>query len=168
MTFHEEFPLARAGDIVTDSEMTPEYNCVGWALHLKRSVIWPDDDQQHQWAPDLPRRPDKDIFCAFFEKMGFSECNDENFEQSREKIAIYSRGNEVLHVARQLRDGRWTSKLGPLADVLHPTALSISDGWFGVLAILMSREWTGGPPRIPPLHPPPARLVTPSGGTLVR
>jgi hypothetical protein len=43
----------------------------------------------------------------------YEQCDDGTPECGYEKIAIYVRSGEVKHVARQLPDGRWTSKLGP-------------------------------------------------------
>jgi hypothetical protein len=40
-------------------------------------------------------------------------------EEGFDKVAIFANKDRVTHMARQLRSGRWTSKLGPLEDVEH-------------------------------------------------
>lgn len=55
-----------------------------------------------------------------------------------EKIAIFSIGREFTHVARQLADGRWTSKLGGIKDIAH-TLESLTGGDYGDVVGYMQR-----------------------------
>ena len=52
---------------------------------------------------------------------------DLSLEIGFEKVAIYSDAHGPQHVARQLPDGKWTSKLGQQVDVEHST-LSVLEG----------------------------------------
>jgi hypothetical protein len=68
---------------------------------------------------------------------------DGNLEAGYEKIAIYYRPGTVdfLHVARQLSDGRWTSKLGRGEDITHNTVEGLEGvGAYGRVARFMRRS----------------------------
>ena len=60
-----------------------------------------------------------------FESLGFEPCPDGDLEEGFEKIAIYSKSGEYQHVARQLSDGNWTSKLGIREDIEHQTLFAL-------------------------------------------
>jgi hypothetical protein len=55
-----------------------------------------------------------------------------------EKVAIYAYDGGAQHGARQLQDGRCTSKLGNLSDVEHDT-LEIPQGTYGKVARILKR-----------------------------
>jgi hypothetical protein len=50
---------------------------------------------------------------------GYSPCVDGSLEPGYEKIALYAIGPAVKNVARQLPEGKWTSKLGKDFDLEH-------------------------------------------------
>ena len=147
------------------SDATAEYNCISWALHHVRQAIWPDEDEQFGWPEEVPRQETLDAFRQFFEMVGFVACGTGALEQGREKIAIHVQNGLVTHAARQLPSGDWTSKLGAQADGSHP--LDELDPLYGPIALFMSRP-IGPVPVLPRLHPPPARLIAPGGGVLLR
>ena len=75
--------------------------------------------------------------------MGFEECPDGALESGYEKIAIYvSEIGEPTHIARQLGNGSWTSKLGELEDIEHgsPESLEGPEPCYGSVASYMRRE----------------------------
>jgi hypothetical protein len=147
------------------SGATEEYNCISWALHHQRQAIWPDGDEQFGWPEAVPRQETIEAFRQFFGMVGFLACPTGALEIGREKIAIHARGGLVSHTARQLPNGEWTSKLGALADGSHP--IDEFNDKYGPIVLFMNRP-AGPPPILPPLHPPPARLITPGGGVLIR
>lgn len=106
----------------------------------------------------------KDFLCL----LGFSECSDASKLAGVEKIAIYTDNSLPLHLARQLKDGRWASKLGPLIDVIHTTPEALGGGEYGNPTLFMARRWTGGPPMLPDLHPGRPRLIKSGGGVLIQ
>jgi hypothetical protein len=58
-----------------------------------------------------------------YETIGYSICEDGELEEGFEKIALYATSDgEVTHAARQLSNGRWTSKLGRWEDIEHELA----------------------------------------------
>ena len=45
-----------------------------------------------------------------------------------------------MHAARQLSDGRWTSKLGELVDIEHPDLADVAGGIYGQPNLYMERR----------------------------
>ena len=73
-----------------------------------------------------------------FESLGYRECDDGSLESGFEKIALYAIGMDVIRtVARQLDDGRWTSKLGQLEDITHSSTDAIEDSDYGEVVQFM-------------------------------
>ena len=65
-------------------------------------------------------RSDESIaaFAHAFGNLGYERCDSAEFELGYEKVALYVDDRlSVTHAARQLSDGRWTSKLGRLWDI---------------------------------------------------
>ena len=60
-----------------------------------------------------------DSVVELFLAAGYELCGDGSLEDRYEKIAIYAKDGEPTHAARQLGDGRWTSKLGKYEDIEH-------------------------------------------------
>ena len=56
---------------------------------------------------------------AALSTAGYVLCDDGVLEEGVEKVALYGVGNVFMHVARQLSNGRWTSKLGVSYDIEH-------------------------------------------------
>ncbi len=74
-----------------------------------------------------------------FRSLGYEECENETLEEGFEKVAFYGLGLMYTHAARQLSDGRWTSKLGQLEDIVHSTVDAISGGDYGEVVQFMRR-----------------------------
>lgn len=161
------FPNA-AGRYRLTSPSTDEYNCIAWAASVNFQVIWPDEDEQHGWPPDLPRDEQIQTFEAFFLRLGFVVCADGALRAGWEKVALYGAGGIVRHAARQKPNGTWTSKLGPLVDVDHDDPQTYEGGAYGDVVLFMERPSDGRPPVLPQLYPGPFRLVGPDGRGLVR
>ena len=53
--------------------------------------------------------------------LGYSVCDNSRLEFLFEKVALYAIDKVPKHMARQLRDGTWTSKCGPQEDITHLT-----------------------------------------------
>ena len=59
-------------------------------------------------------------FVEAFGTLGFEPCGSQALEFGYEKIALFADSlGETTHAARQLADGRWTSKLGKGFDIIH-------------------------------------------------
>ena len=75
-----------------------------------------------------------------FESRGFLPCDTGQHEPGFDKIALYGRDGEFLHVALQLPTGRWTSKLGSLEDIEHDTLAALEGNVYGMVTCFMKRE----------------------------
>ena len=125
------FPgLARKAYRIT-SPHSDRYNCVAWALRITRGWWWPVGDHPEQfWPSGAPRDETLAAFQAAFSLLGFANSPGFDRDAGLEKIAIFQDASGVpTHVARQLLNGRWTSKLGEMEDIEHdhPDQLGGSD-----------------------------------------
>jgi hypothetical protein len=71
--------------------------------------------------------------------LGFQVCDDWSLEDGFEKIAVYATWGEWNHVARQLKDGQWTSKIGGLLDMTHAELDSLTDSDYGDVACFLKK-----------------------------
>lgn len=103
------------------------YNCVAWSLgidshwvepYLSNGIkvepwaVWPNtDDVGH----------DIDTYVKMYRGEGFVKAARGNLEAGFDKIVIYwnETSKTFNHVARQMEDGQWWSKLGRASDVQH-------------------------------------------------
>jgi len=111
------------------------YNCLAWAAGETRrcwhpsafgGLFWPGgvaDDSVAEWV-------------RAFESLGYEPCPSEALEGGFEKVAIYADHDFPLHVARQLPNGYWTSKLGVREDVEHELGALVGREYGRVAAVL--------------------------------
>jgi hypothetical protein len=119
------------------------YNCIAWAAGDTHHFMWPHPDLDWPfWSPRLERRK---AFVAAFRELGYRVCDNSRLEFWFEKVALYELGNSPKHMARQLRDGTWTSKCGGLEDITHFTLDALESygptpkGDYGCPALYMRR-----------------------------
>ncbi len=79
-------------------------------------------------------------FKQAYATLGYVECEDSSVEKGYEKIAIYAYNGKPTHAARQLRNGRWTSKLGPNVDIEHFVPGAIERSAYGLVVAYMKRH----------------------------
>ncbi|MBX9627146.1 MAG: hypothetical protein K2X82_25310 [Gemmataceae bacterium] len=114
------FPNLTATNYSVTSDPTDRYNCIGWAAGDDRNWWWPVGITKRGYWPDgVPREETVEAFVAAFATVGFEPCPDRSVDQGYEKVAIYTLDGIPTHAARQLPDGRWTSKLGKSFDIDH-------------------------------------------------
>jgi len=136
MNLSELFPNLTPENHELTSEKTIKYNCIAWAARntdrwWQPGVHWPI----HASREDLGIG---DLVLAF-KSLGYHECSDEKLELGFEKLAIYGSGLMYTHVARQLPDGQWTSKLGQLEDITHSTTEALERSDYGEVVQFMKR-----------------------------
>jgi hypothetical protein len=124
------------------SEPTDEYNCIAWAMDDVQNFWWPSG--KGYWpgrrkGQDLA--PTLDVFRAAFATRGYSSCSDATLEHGVQKVALYGIGSAIMHAARQLPSGYWTSKLGHHADIEHELQ-QIEGQQYGYVVAYMSRLLT--------------------------
>jgi hypothetical protein len=132
------FPAGVGSHFRITSVRTNAYNCVAWAAGKDDEWWWPQPNRY--WPPTAPRFDDSlEAFVKMFETIGYGPCDVEELEAGFEKVAIYvDEDRAVQHVARQLPNGHWTSKLGEDEDVEH--ALRAVEGdCYGRVAQVLKR-----------------------------
>jgi len=80
------------------------------------------------WPAAAPREETLAAFLAAFATLGYAPCASADPEPGVVKIALYAVAGTPTHAARQLPDGRWTSKLGPSIDITHTTLDALASG----------------------------------------
>ena len=134
------FPGLATSSYQIASPPTPSYNCIAWAVAQADAWWWPDRMEQSFWPPGIPRREDIDAFIQAFSELGYAPCQSADLEPRFEKIAIYvNPDGKPTHVARQLSNGTWTSKLGKLEDIEHATLDSLNGSQYGSVALFLKR-----------------------------
>ena len=125
------------------SPQSNRYNCIGWAASNNLRWWWPDPLNIGYWPASVPREETIDAFMRAYGSLGYIQCSDGVIEQGFEKIAIYAlrSGNDLMpaHAARQLTDGRWTSKLGPCEDIEHDTLEALNGPLYGAPVCFLRR-----------------------------
>lgn len=135
------FPrLAMTGYKLTSSQDV-KYNCIAWAASDCQRFWWPvhPPGEPTYWPPGAPRALTIPAFIAAYQSLGFQPCSDGSAEDGIEKIAIYAVGAIPKHAARQLANGRWTSKLGSHVDIEHALT-GLEGAEYGVATQFMSRR----------------------------
>ena len=89
--------------------------------------------------PGVSRERTRDAFVAMFASLGYAVCEGEDPEEGYERIALFADGDgRPTHAARQLSNGRWSSKLGKAEDIEH--GLHDLEGMlYGSVVLLMKR-----------------------------
>ena len=132
------FPnLAGSGYEIT-GEASRVYNCTAWALGITTQK-WDCNDRNAYWPPSLPRNNRIETLMLLFTREGYSLCDDDALEPGYEKIALYAFVGQFTHVARQLEDGRWTSKLGEREVITHPSLSNLAGRYYGFVHCIMRR-----------------------------
>jgi hypothetical protein len=111
-------------------------------------VGWAAEDTEHWWQPGkywLPKDwPADDVGLTALEQailaLGYVDCSmDARCEPGFEKVALYGSGLLYTHAARQLSNGKWTSKLGEDVDIEHDTPEDVAGGLYGEIVEIMKR-----------------------------
>jgi hypothetical protein len=135
MQLAARFPKLATTHVRLTSPDDGAYNCLAWAANDTRrwwhptafgGLYWPGgaaEDTLEEWIRG---------YAAF----GYEPGASAGLEDGREKLAIYADGEFPLHVARQLPNGYWTSKLGSREDVEHELDGLVGREYGRVAAIL--------------------------------
>jgi hypothetical protein len=131
------FPRLTTSFQVT-SAATPQYNCIAWAAGDLTRWWWPS--LIYYWQSNVPRVETLDAFIAAFATLGYQLCSDGEIQSGFEKVAIYAENGVPKHMARQLRTGAWTSKLGPAWDIGHLQPGEVGGRNYGYVVCFLSRR----------------------------
>lgn len=134
------FPGLVGSSYAVTSPATSAYNCIAWAAGETDRWWWPDPMGVSYWPAGVAREESLSAFLAAYATLGYSPTSDAAFEPNVGKVAIYARSGLPTHAARQLPNGRWTSKLGQAEDVEHELPALVGSLYGEVAAILARRE----------------------------
>jgi hypothetical protein len=97
--------------------------------------------------PWIKKEETIDCFIRAFRVLGYRECSSSIPERLFEKVALYAIGSSPKHMARQLPDGSWSSKIGSGEDITHYTLDAVESfgpapfyGEYGVPVLFMKRH----------------------------
>lgn len=139
----QDFPGLKAGEWSITSELDEGYNCVAFAVHDTQQFWDPGliGVRGYYWPPGGPRDDSLRSWISALEMNTYKVCADGALEPGIEKIAIYVDNNGLpQHVARQLADGAWTSKLGKGEDIRHDSLAGLEGELYGKVAVFMQRQ----------------------------
>ncbi len=114
----KNFPRLRNAKFRITSPHDSQYNCIAWAVGISNRWWWPSTNAF--WPKRCPKKETISAFKETFASLRYKPCKNGRAEQGYEKIALFANDdNESTHAARQLKNGRWTSKLGQNVDIEH-------------------------------------------------
>lgn len=158
--FKEDFPDIDISNHKKTSEYDPSYNCIAYAADDDKHWWWPLRKIYHgkekEWVDQhrelgkivyWPEVTEEDVtlesFIEAFGTRGYTTCADGNLEQDFEKIVIYlNEKKEPTHAAKQLEDGKWSSKIGENEDICHTTPDVLNGELYGKPFQYMKRPKT--------------------------
>ncbi len=137
MTPTEAFPGLTPNNHHTTSPASDDYNCIAWSA----------GDNENWWQPNVfwpiqtsPNDFGIGVLEQLFHALGYEDCGlDFSLELGIEKVALFGNSLYYTHSARQLPNGKWTSKLGKAEDIEHDTPQIIAGGVYGELVQVMKR-----------------------------
>jgi hypothetical protein len=128
--YEAQIPALRDHAYRWASHADPDYNCIAFAAGETSRIWWPPSHigAITYWPPGVPAWETVTAFVQAFEAIGYERCDSTDLEAGFEKVAIYrySGTDRPTHAARQLRDGRWASKLGGGIDIEHDDLAAVA------------------------------------------
>lgn len=133
-----QWPKLVDGSFEYRSEFSIRYNCASWAVNETHRLI---DSYGYWWPDDLERTHTAENYADLYRKyFDFEDCNDGRLEKGVEKLAIFAKKNgEFKHIARQLENATWTSKMGDYEDIDHKDLHTVADGEYGRIVLFLKR-----------------------------
>lgn len=112
-----------------------DYNCIAYAAG--DTTKWWDNVRAPKMVPEWSI----DGLQRAFAPLGYEQCPDGELEQGFEKVVFYWKiaTGRPTHGARQLPDGRWTSKCGKEEDIIHNTPECLAGDAYGQPCVYMKR-----------------------------
>lgn len=132
----EEFPGV---DYKITSEQDNTYNCIAWAAGYNDD--WWSYDEDYFWMGE--RGASIQDLVTLFNALGYAECDSDLLEAGYVKVALYAKEGNWTHAARQLENGRWTSKLGVYEDIEHNAPDDLCGDLYGEVHCIMRRPREG-------------------------
>ncbi len=149
-TWYPKLRRFALGDVT--SPFTPDYNCIAYAAKDMTQPWWPVPEWMMQlpgaryyyWPVERIYPPTVENFYRAFATEGFQPCKTGKHEHGYEKVAIYVvTGDEPKHMARELGDGIWYSKLGDFQDIRHYVFDAVENAGYGQAKYFMRKRIEG-------------------------
>ena len=83
-----------------------------------------------------------DGLVAAYATLGYAPASSEEPEAGFDRVALFAKNGMPTHAARQLPNGRWTSKLGQREDIEHDLHAVGGDA-YGVVVAVLKRPTAG-------------------------
>lgn len=126
-------------DYQVTSPKSQEYNCFAWAAAENDRWWQPIPGEQFYWSEGVPQEETITAYIQAYQTLGYEICQGDGLEVGYQKIAIYvDSSGTPTHAARQLVNGKWTSKLGWLEDIEHELDGLVGDR-YGVVGQILKR-----------------------------
>jgi hypothetical protein len=139
------FPKLASASFRVTSDYDQGYNCIAWAAGVMHQRWWPlEDSDEAYWPAGVVCEATLEAFQAAFATLGYAPCGNEEPEVGVEKIALFAdAAARPTHAARQLANGRWTSKLGKAEDIEHELH-DLEGVLYGSVVLIMKRPVIAG------------------------
>ncbi len=135
-----EFPFFKNDNHNITSPPTADYNCIGWAAGEDDRFWWPVHSSLAYWPTAIPDVITIEAFIEAFATKGYTPCADGTLEAGFEKVVLYVDPAQLpTHMARQLDNGEWTSKLGRSYDISHTTPHIVHGTLYGTISTFLRR-----------------------------
>ena len=135
--FESLFPGLTGTTYHITSPANDVYNCIAWAAGRASEWWWPFDAPGSYCPPGVAKEETIPAFQAVFAALEYSVCDNAEMESGFEKIALFADALLIpTHVARQLPNDRWTSKLGKLEDIEHDLPALVGDEYGSVVMVM--------------------------------
>lgn len=138
----KNFPDLSDDEYEPISPIDEDYNCIAWAAGDNKRWWEPSSFPKpgHFWPLEDPGNYTLDGYIMAFKVIGYEVCNSADLEPGFEKVAIYVKPDgEPRHMARQLNNGKWTSKLGGYKDIVHENLEGLEGNIYGSLTKILKR-----------------------------
>ncbi len=139
MWIDNSFPNIGAYGYTVTSNPSDDYNCIAWAVGDTTS--WWSHLSGYYW-PIAERSPLVENLVAMFVEMGYGTCENASLEDGFDKVTIFQKAGLWKHAARQLPNGKWTSKLGLNEDIEHASPDDLSGELYGTVHCIMRKKRT--------------------------
>ncbi|MGD1044064.1 MAG: hypothetical protein ABR936_01920 [Bacteroidota bacterium] len=126
------------------SPYDPFYNCIAFVAGDTKNRWWPINDPAYYWPSGRPLEESTDNFIdTFCLKFGYIQCESGSLEEGYEKIVLYVKDDTPTHMAIQLSNGKWKSKIGKYEDIEHNSPEVLNGHGYGEAKYYMKRKLNG-------------------------
>lgn len=134
-----KWPNLSGTDYRVTSPKSQEYNCFAYAAGETDRWWQATPGDFFYWPDGVPQEETLAAYIQAYQTLGYKVCDRDDLEPGFEKIALYvDSENMPTHAARQLPNGKWTSKLGWLEDIEHELHALMGDR-YGIVGQILKR-----------------------------